>query len=163
METTLQKQIKTSVVACIMDEKRRILLTRRSIPPFFDQWVMPGGKIDHGESIECALLREVKEEVGLQVKIGQLIDIYEHLAIGHKKDHYIILYYQTKALNFELKLNPDELSEAIWFSHHQLPELDVPPGCRQILAHLFPELKWPDLQPPGDNADRELPGINSLS
>ncbi len=159
METALQKQIKTSVVACIMDAEQKILLTRRSIPPFLGQWVMPGGKIDHGESIESALLREVKEEVGLQVEIGRLVDIYEHLAIGHKKDHYIILYYQTKALTFELKLNPDELSEAIWFSQYQLPALDVPPGCRQILAHLFPELKWPELQPPGDHADRELPGI----
>jgi 8-oxo-dGTP diphosphatase len=162
LQTALQKQIKTSVVACIMDEKQRILLTRRSIPPFFGQWVMPGGKIDHGESIECALLREVKEEVGLQVKIDQLVDIYEHLAIGHEKDHYIILYYRAKALTFELKLNPDELSEAIWFSHHQLPTLNVPPGCRQVLAHLFPELIWPRLKPPGDNADCEIPGDNSL-
>lgn len=162
METALQKQIKTSVVACIMDDEQKILLTRRSIPPFFGQWVMPGGKIDHGESIECALLREVKEEVGLQVEIDQLVDIYEHLAIGHKKDHYIILYYRAKPLTLELKLNPNELSEAIWFSHHQLPALDVPPGCRQVLAHLFPRLIWPSLKPPGDNADLEIPGVNSL-
>ena len=163
METALQKQIKTSVVACILDIEQRILLTRRCIPPFFGQWVMPGGKIDHGESIECALLREVKEEVGLQAEIGPLLDIYEHLALGQKKDHYIILYYRAKALTFELKLNSDELSEAIWFSPHQLPTLDVPPGCRQILAQLFPELKWPDLTPPGDSANCEIPGINSMS
>lgn len=162
MEKFLQKQIKTSVVACIIDEEQRILLTRRNIPPFFGQWVMPGGKIDHGESIESALVREVKEEVGLQVKIDKLVDIYEHLAIGQKKDHYIILYYRAKALNFELKLNHDELSEAIWFSHHQLPMLDVPPGCRQVLSHLFPELTWSGLKPPGDDADCEIPGINSL-
>ncbi|MBN2644909.1 MAG: NUDIX hydrolase [Desulfuromonadaceae bacterium] len=158
MESALQKAIKTSVVACIVDEQDRILLTKRSIPPFFGQWVMPGGKIDHGESIEKALRREVMEEVGLDVAMGKLVDIFEHLAIGHKQDHYIILYYRARPLTFDLAINPGELSEAVWFEAGQLPALDVPPGCRQILSHLYPGLAWPHLEPPGDDADRELPG-----
>ncbi|SDZ79290.1 mutator mutT protein [Desulfuromusa kysingii] len=162
MGQALQRQIKTSVVACIMDDKDRILLTRRNIPPFFGQWVMPGGKIDHGESIESALLREVEEEVGLKVKIDKLVDIYEHLAIGNKKDHYIILYYRAIALSSELKLNYSELSEAVWFSDHQLPDLNVPPGCRQVLARLFPKLTWADLEHPGEDADNEIPNITAL-
>lgn len=162
MDTALQKHIKTSVVACIIDEQEQILLTKRSIPPFFGQWVMPGGKIDHGESIETALLREVDEEVGLKVQIGPLVDIYEHLSIGSNKDHYIILYYRAHPLTFELNTNPQELSEAIWFKRLQLPELAVPPGCRQILSHLYPNLRWPHLSPPGDAANCEIPGVCSL-
>ncbi|SDE04341.1 NUDIX domain-containing protein [Desulfuromonas thiophila] len=162
MQTALQPAIKTSVVACIIDSQSRILLTRRSIPPFFGQWVMPGGKIDHGESIASALQREVQEEVGLQVEPAELVDIYEHLAIGHKKDHYIILYYRARPLTLQLRINPAELSEAVWFEADHLPTLDVPPGCRQVLARLYPEVNWPRLQPPGDDADCEIPGLCPL-
>ena len=49
-----KEHIVTSVVAVIVDEQERVLLTRRSIPPFKDMWVMPGGKIDLGEPIMVA-------------------------------------------------------------------------------------------------------------
>lgn len=163
MSYPLQKQIKTSVVACIIDAQQRILLTRRSIPPFFGQWVMPGGKIDHGEAIQSALLREVAEEVGLEISIDKLIDVYEHLGIGDHGDHYIILYYRASPQSFKITINPGELSEALWFSPQQLPELDVPPGCRHILALLYPKLPWQHLQPPGDHANCEIPGVCTVA
>ncbi|SRR5690554_1539054 len=163
MTPGIPKQIKTSVVACIIDEHERILLTRRSIPPFFGQWVMPGGKIDHGESITTALMREVREEVGLKVKAGTLVDIYEHLAVGERSDHYIILYYRALPLSFDISINPAELSEAHWFGAHELPHLDIPPGSRHVLAQLYPEQEWSQLQPPGERADLELPGDSPLS
>lgn len=164
MSTTypLQKQIKTSVVACIIDEQQRILLTKRSIPPFFGEWVMPGGKIDHGETLHQALKREVAEEVGLNINIETLIDVYEHVGVGDHQAHYIILYYRTTPQSFELNINPQELSEAIWFTPPQLLELDVPPGCRHILALIYPQLPWKHLEPPGDHADCEIPGVCTL-
>ena len=62
-----EQSIKTSIVACIIDDQKRVLLTRRCIEPFCGQWVMPGGKVDHGEPLAEALHREVREEVGLEV------------------------------------------------------------------------------------------------
>ncbi|OQY25295.1 MAG: DNA mismatch repair protein MutT [Desulfobacteraceae bacterium 4572_35.2] len=163
MAYPLQKQIKTSVVACIIDSQQRILLTKRSIPPFLGQWVMPGGKIDHGEAIKQALCREVEEEVGLTVSIDTLVDVYEHLAIGDHNDHYIILYYRATPLTFELQTNPAELSKAVWFAAGQLPDLNIPPGSRHILSLIYPEQIWPHLETPGDDAECEIPGVCSLS
>ncbi len=159
MSYPLQKHIKSSVVACIIDEQQRVLLTKRSIPPFFGQWVMPGGKIDHGETMHQALKREVDEEVGLQVSVEALIDVYEHIGIGEHQDHYIILYYRACPLSFELNINPDELSEARWFSASELIELDVPPGSRHILSIIYPEQPWRHLVPPDYTAECELPGV----
>uniref|UniRef100_UPI003D05D7CA NUDIX domain-containing protein n=1 Tax=Altererythrobacter sp. TaxID=1872480 RepID=UPI003D05D7CA len=68
-----KQSIKTSVVACIIDDSERVLLTRRGIEPFHGQWVMPGGKIDKGETIVEALHREVREEVGLEIHVEGLI------------------------------------------------------------------------------------------
>jgi len=147
-----KQAIKTSVVACIIDDRQRVLLTRRSIEPFSSQWVMPGGKIDHGEAISAALHREVREEVGLEVHIEGLIDVFEHLAVGSRGDHYVILYYRCSPASFELRPNGEECTEALWAPAGRLPGMELPPGCRYILAKVFPDLNWGATPLPEDAA-----------
>jgi len=151
-----KQTIKTSVVACIIDDQQRVLLTRRCIEPFSSQWVMPGGKIDHGEALLAALHREVREEVGLEIRAEGLIDVYEHLGIGSRQDHYVILYYRCTPLSFALKPNRDECTEALWAPSQRLPGMALPPGCRHILAQVYPELGWGQTPKPEDAAD-EIP------
>ena len=133
-----KQSIKTSVVACIVDEQRRVLLTRRCIEPFCGQWVMPGGKVDHGEPLLAALHREVLEEVGIKVSIDGLLDVYEHIALGDSHDHYVILYYRAHPLTVDLLPNTQEITEAKWVSADQLPAYELTPGTRHILAQVYP-------------------------
>ena len=142
-----KQAIKTSVVACVVDEQQRVLLTRRSIEPFCGQWVMPGGKIDHGEAILAALHREVREEVGIDIHVDGLIDVYEHLGVGEGGDHFVILYYRAHPLSLELTPNGSECTEAVWMEQARLPHTDLPPGARHILALVFPALPWRQGQP----------------
>ncbi len=135
-----KEHIVTSVVAVIIDEQERVLLTRRSIPPFKDMWVMPGGKIDLGEPIATALRREVDEEVGLEVEVGSLIDVFEHLTPGEENCHYVILFYRCKPVHDDLTHNPDEVAEASWVPRHELAAYRMPDGTRTILGKIFPEL-----------------------
>lgn len=134
-----KEHIVTSVVAVIIDEQERVLLTRRSIPPFKDMWVMPGGKIDLGEPIATALRREVDEEVGLDIEVGSLIDVFEHVTPGEENCHYIILFYRCRPVHYDLSHNPDEVSEAVWVARGDLARYDMPEGTRSILGILFPE------------------------
>jgi 8-oxo-dGTP diphosphatase len=135
-----KEHIVTSVVAVIIDEQERVLLTRRSIPPFKNMWVMPGGQIDLGEPIATALRREVDEEVGLQIEVGSLIDAFEHLTPGEENCHYIILFYRCKPVHLDINHNPDEVAEAVWVPRHELAAYQMPDGTRTILGKLFPEL-----------------------
>lgn len=153
-----KQHIKTSVVACVIDSDERVLLTRRCIPPFCEQWVMPGGKIDLGEPILAALHREVEEEVGIGIHIDGLIDVFEHLGVGEKSDHFVILYYRAAPLSLELTPNGEECTEAVWAPKERLTEFDVPPGTRHILSKVFPELGWGDSAPPSRTAESEVPG-----
>lgn len=136
-----KEHIVTSVVAVIIDEQERILLTRRSIPPFKNMWVMPGGKIELGEPITVALRREVDEEVGLDVEVGSLIDVFEHVTPGEENCHYIILFYRCRPVHQEVDHNPDEVAEVEWVPRHRLLQYQMPVGTRTILAKMFPELE----------------------
>jgi 8-oxo-dGTP diphosphatase len=158
MEFKKQPQIKTSVVACIIDDHQRVLLTRRCIHPFCGQWVMPGGRIDLGEPILEALHREVREEVGIEIRVEGLIDVFEHLGIGERSDHFIILYYRTSPLSFDVTPNNEECTEAVWVAKDSLPEFDVPPGTRHILSKIFPELGLGVGSPPVRTMEEELTG-----
>ncbi len=139
---TYRKQhIVTSVVAVILDDQERVLLTRRGVPPFMGMWVMPGGKIGLGEPMLSALHREVREEVGIDVTIGSLLDVYEHCAPGDNNDHLVILYYRCRPSRLDLTPNPDEVAEARWVVRGELPRYPMPAGTRHILSLLFPELR----------------------
>ena len=133
-----KQSIKTSVVACIIDDQQRVLLTRRCIEPFCGQWVMPGGKIDHGERLLEAVHREVREEVGLEILVDGLLDVYEHVGIGAAEDHYVILYYRAHPLSGTLEHNPGEVTEAAWVAGEDLHRYDMTPGTRHILAQVLP-------------------------
>ncbi len=135
-----KEHIVTSVVAVIVDDEDRVLLTKRSIPPFLDMWVMPGGKINLGESILVALKREVHEEVGLEVEIEGLVDVFEHITPGEDNDHFVILYYRCRPLYCDIRQNEAEVSEVAWAHRSEIPAYHMPDGTRYILGIVFPEL-----------------------
>ena len=145
-----KEHIVTSVVAVIVDEDGRVLLTRRSIQPFRNLWVMPGGKIDLGEPILEALKREVHEEVGLEVEVEGLIDVFEHLTPGEENCHFVILYYRCRPLYCDIVRNVHEVAEVAWVSCLDLVGYAMPAGARYILGKVFPELSLCDI---ADNAD----------
>ncbi len=134
-----KQHVVTSVVAVIVDDRERVLLTRRAIAPFRDLWVMPGGKIDLGEPMIRALHREVREEVGIEVAVDGLVDVFEHLTPGPENDHFVILYYRCRPVTRELQPNPAEVAEARWVPRGELGEVPLAEGARYIVGQLFPE------------------------
>ena len=135
-----KQHVVTSVVAVIVDEQDRVVLTRRGVPPFLGRWVMPGGKIGLGEPMHSALRREVREEVGIDVSVGGLVDVFEHVAPGAGNDHHVILYFRCRPSRPELTPNPAEVTEARWVPRGELGGYDMPEGTRHVLTRLFAEL-----------------------
>jgi 8-oxo-dGTP diphosphatase len=136
-----KQHVVPSVVAVIVDDADRVVLTRRAVAPFRGLWVMPGGKIDLGEPIVAAVHREVREEIGIEVVVGGLVDVFEHLTPGKDNDHFVILYYRCRASTRELVPNPTEVAEARWIPRDELARYPVADGTRHVLGTLFPELR----------------------
>ena len=132
-----KKAVRTAVVAIVKNDAGHVLLTKRAIPPYRGKWVMPGGKIDMGEPITAALKREVFEEVGLDVHVEGLVDIYEIVPGSEHREHYVILYYLASPKGGEVNPNAGEIEEIVWADQDTVASLDISDGTRHILAKVF--------------------------
>lgn len=66
------------VVAAVIRKDDKIFTTQRGYGEFKDGWEFPGGKIEEGETPEQALIREIKEELDTDIRVGDLIDTIEY-------------------------------------------------------------------------------------
>lgn len=89
-----------------------VLLIQRARPPFKGHWSIPGGKVDHGEPLHRALIRELREETGLEVEILGLIDIFEALPEESGAPHYVMLDYACRYVSGTLAAADDAMDAA---------------------------------------------------
>ena len=66
------------VVAAIIEDDKKIFITRRGYGEFENMWEFPGGKIEHGETKEEALIREIKEELELDINITEFLTTVDY-------------------------------------------------------------------------------------
>jgi len=98
----------------------KVLLVKQAKYPFFGSWVMPGGHVDYGEKVEEAIKREMKEELGVPVKIKKLFGVYS----DPKRDpryHTASIVYLLEKGRGKIRLN-EESSEFKYFSLKNLPK-----------------------------------------
>jgi 8-oxo-dGTP diphosphatase len=113
---------KTST-AIIPFPEDKILLVKRKTVPFKGYWALPGGRMDPGETIEQTIIREVKEETGLEVAIVRGIGEYVEKGV---KDDVEYEYYPTcflvKVVGGEIRRQESEIQEIQQFSLKELPK-----------------------------------------
>ncbi len=116
--------------AIFRDDK--VLLVRRARSPAKGFYSLPGGRVEFGESLEVALLREVEEETALTIEILGLAGWREVLpATGG--GHYVIMSFAARWIAREPVLN-DELDDFKWLAPDALGDLRVTAGLHEILG-----------------------------
>jgi len=107
--------------AVIINDKNEVFLMKRAIDPFEGAWVLPGGHVEYKEEVEDALKREIKEEIGANLKIEDLFGVYS-APNRDPRDHIVTIVYTGKIdNNEEIKLG-EEASTYKYFSLSELPE-----------------------------------------
>jgi len=126
-------------VAAIIIKGNKILLTKRSkFIPEGGKWCLAGGKIDTGETALNALIREIKEEIGLQV-IAHKFLFYQDENLPQYGVTNIVLTYLVKTKGIEKKNL--EVKEIKWFSRKEIEKLDMAFSHEEIIRRYFDEKK----------------------
>lgn len=125
-----------TVGAVIFGDDDRFLLLKSH--KFNGQYVIPGGHIELGETMEQALRREIREETGLSIRDVELVDIQEFIFddIFWKKRHFIFLDYRCRTDDTEVVLN-EEAQEYRWVTLEEARSLPVEPYTRHTIEACF--------------------------
>jgi 8-oxo-dGTP diphosphatase len=124
-------------VGAIIVKDQAIALIKRGNEPSRGKWTVPGGLVELAESPEQAVIRETKEEVGLEVEGPILIDVVSNVdydEAGKVKYHYIIIDYFLHVKKGEAKAASDA-QELRWVPLAEVEELDLTPSFRRFFRH----------------------------
>ena len=113
-----------TATAIILSPENQILLIKRTTPPFIGYWALPGGRAEPDEPVEQTVVREVKEETGLDVEVLRKVGEYHEKGIqgGQEYDYYPACFL-VKCVGGELRRQESEIAEIKFFRLDALPEV----------------------------------------
>lgn len=107
-------------VAVIVWHGDRIVLQKRAIEPGLGLWSFPSGFVERGEPVEEAARREVLEETGLHIEVGELVGLY-----SRQGQPVVLAVYEGRVVSGELRTS-EESTAVEWFPLDALPPLAFP-------------------------------------
>jgi 8-oxo-dGTP diphosphatase len=118
-------------VGAIVVEDARLLLIRRGHGPGAGAWSVPGGRVEAGELLAEAVVRELAEETGLEGVCGELIGWVERIGEGH---HFLILDFDVTLLDpAAIPVPGDDAAEVAWVPLHEVAEQPLVEGLAEFL------------------------------
>lgn len=126
-----------TVTAAVLKKDGKVLIARRKRPFMGYEWEFPGGKLEDNETLEECLKRELKEELGIEIKVGRLICSTRHVLNCQSA---IILYaYEASFVSGEFCLKDHE--EVRWIKTSELEQYSFPDPDRHITRILTEEIE----------------------
>jgi mutator protein MutT len=126
------------VGAIIIDEDR-VALVRRGRPPLQGKWSIPGGALEVGETMRAAAEREVLEETGLVVEVGELLGVFDRVVpdeAGEIRYHYVLIDFLCVLVEGHLRAG-DDAEEVAWFAVEELGGLKLAPETERVILKGF--------------------------
>lgn len=110
-----------AAAALVVDEAGRVLLARRAHEPDAGLWDTPGGFLDEGEDPRAGLVRELREEAGVEIEVGDFFGMYlDRYGRGDDAAYVLNLVWCAAIAGGELTA-ADDVSELAWFAPDALP------------------------------------------
>lgn len=124
--------MRVDVVAAIIRRNGQILITQRLNNVHLARlWEFPGGKVEEGESLQVALKREIREELGVKIRVdGEFFTIDHDYPAKSVRLHFfncMILEGEPQAL---------DVADLRWVNSHELSNYDFPPADAELIAKL---------------------------
>ena len=125
-------------VGAITVKDRKVLLVKRGIEPSKGLWAIPGGMLKLGETLQECASREILEETGIKIKVGDCIYVFDFLERDNKrkfKFHFVVVDFAAEYISGEPK-GADDALEDRWLSPEELNKLPVAKNTLKALRSI---------------------------
>jgi 8-oxo-dGTP diphosphatase len=117
-------------VGAVAVEGEQLLLIQRANDPGAGAWSLPGGRVEMGETLAEAVVRELREETGLEGVCDELVGWVERIGDGY---HFVIFDFGVTVLDLRSPVAGDDASRAAWVTLAEVGDLDLVDGLAEFL------------------------------
>ena len=122
------------MVAALVEKDGKFLLTKEVLESGKEYWIVPGGGLEFGESLDNAVKREIKEETNLDIEIKEFAGFQEAI-VPQYNYHTVIFFYRALSKNESLLLE-DNILEARFFTKEEIKNLNLVDSSRRFLERI---------------------------
>ena len=132
-------------VGGVIVDQGRVVLIKRRFEPLAGQWSLPGGTLEIGESLEAGVAREMREETGLEVAVGPVVDVFDRILLdtdGRVRYHFVLIDYLCRPIGGSLVAGSD-VADAVLADPAALAPFRLTPKAISVIDRaltLVPEL-----------------------
>lgn len=126
-------------VGAVIIDSGSVLLVKRGSPPLLGQWSLPGGVVELGETLRSAAEREAREETGLVVKAGEVLEVLDRIIPGEggrAQYHYVLIDFLCRTTGGDLLVGGDA-ADVAWASENDLEKFNLERPALQVIQKGF--------------------------
>ena len=125
-------------VGAVVLDGDRVLLVKRGHEPLKGEWSLPGGAVELGETLETAAAREVREETGVNVDVGPIVEVVDRLRHdpdGRVQYHYVLVDFLCHPSGTTQAAAGSDADAAVWATLGELEALGVAKAAVRVIEH----------------------------
>lgn len=120
------------VAAAVIRHEGRVLLTRRIEGSHLaGMWEFPGGKVEEGEDPEATVVRECREECGIETAVDDILDVTFH---SYPKKDVLLLFYSCRLVSGEVR--HVGVADHVWALPKEIRSYPLPPPDERVVAKI---------------------------
>jgi len=123
-------------VGAVIVEAGKVVLVRRRYEPLAGRWSLPGGTLELGETLETGVVREMREETGLDVEVGPVIEVFDRIFLDGERRvqyHFVLVDYLCWPVGGDLQAGSD-VDHAILVDPASMDAYDLTAKAQAVIA-----------------------------